>query len=135
MEDFKLSDYEAAMDVSSKSTTDVALELRRKYPGKIHVLPAGQAMTELVRRHTNGKLAGVDAIMVMENDRVGLYRDKIHPTQLIAALEGYIYYACLYHKNPTQLDFGIYADSKLDKIIKQVAWETVTAHPLSGVEK
>ena len=135
MDEFKLSDYEAAMKVSSKSTTDVALKLRQKYPEKIHVIPVGQAMTELVRRHTNGKLAGVDAIMVREYDRVGLYRDKIHPTELIAAMEGYIYYACLYHNNPTELEFRIYPDEKLDQVIKQVAWETATAHPLSGVKK
>ena len=66
---------------------------------------------------------------------MGLYRDKIHPTDVVASLQGYIYYACLYGNNPLKLKQGHYSNDQLDRILREVAWETVTQHPLSGVTK
>lgn len=132
--------YTAAMAVSSSSIDSVVETLLQKYPGRVHVLPAGLAMTELVRRFTNNDLPGVDALVVAskqkkEGLRAGLYRDKIHPTDLIAALEGYIYYACLYRQSPLELETGIYRDDQLDRTLREVAWQIVTDHPRSGVTK
>jgi len=137
---FNLKDYEQAMAVSSRSVNEVADALAKKYPDRIHVLPAGLAMTELVRRLTNDKLTGVDAILVDPKAKkaglkVGLYRDKIHPTDLIASLQGYIYYACLYRKNPTKLKTTLYKDEGLDRILREVAWQVVTENPRSGVAR
>ncbi len=137
-EDFNLEEYEAAMKVSSQSVAEVVEKLNQKYPGRVHVLPVGPAMTELVRRVTRKEQPGVDAVLVPpkeKKDRVGLYRDKIHPTTLIATLEGYIYYACLYGKSPANLEGKIYRDEKLDRVLREVAWNIVIQHPLSGVKK
>ncbi len=115
--------------------------LNEKYPGKVHVIPIGNAMLELVRRQLAGELPGVDAIYVPgkkdENPNegpVGLYRDAIHPTPPVAILEGYLYYACLYKKKPTELSKGLYKDPELDRILREVAWKTVTEHPRSGAK-
>lgn len=101
LEEFNLEDYEASMAVSSKSVADVVEELNQKYAGRVRVIPVGPAMTELVRRVTKNALPGVDAVLVppqQARDRVGLYRDRIHPTNVVASLEGYVYYACLYER-------------------------------------
>lgn len=134
----ELDDYVAAMRVSSESINQVVESLDQKFPGRVHILPAGIALTELVRRFHRHELPGVDAVLVgpvqkKQGKKVGLYRDKIHPTQVVAALQGYIYYACLYGKNPRHLASGIYPDEELDKVLREVAWATVKHHPRSGV--
>ncbi len=136
---YNLKDYEQAMAVSSQSVNEVVDVLARKYPDRIHVLPAGLAMTELVRRLTNDRLPGVDAILVGQKEKkaglkVGLYRDKIHPTELVASLQGYIYFACLYQKNPARLKTALYKDESLDRILREVAWKVVTENPRTGVK-
>lgn len=137
VEDFTLEKYEAALGNVSKSVADTVDELNRKFPGRVSVIPVAPAMVGLVRRVIRNELPGVDAVLVPPGEQgggaIGLYRDKIHPTDVIAKLEGYIYFACLYGKNPMELESGIYRDEKLDKILREVAWETVTEHPLSGV--
>ncbi len=139
MEKFKLKDYEYAMDVSSRSINAVVELLNAKYPGRIHVLPAGLAMTEIVRRVTGNELPGIDAMLVGQKEKqnglkVGLYRDKIHPTELIAALQGYIYYSCLYRRNPTKLETALYRDKNFDRTLREVAWKMLSEHPASGVQ-
>ena len=137
--EFSLEEFEAAMDVSSQSINAVIAQLNKKYPGRVHILPAGLAMTELVRRVSNNELPGVDTVLIgqkekKEGQRAGLYRDKIHPTGVVATLQGYIYYACLYGENPMDLKTGIFKDEKLDRILREVAWETASQHPRSGVK-
>lgn len=139
LDDFALKDYEAAMDVSSRSINSVVEALNRKYPGRIHILPAGLAMTELVRRVTRNDLPGVDALLVGQEQKkkglkVGLYRDKIHPTELIASLQGYIYYTCLYRKNPTKLKTSHYRGEALDRVIREVAWQVAVDSHYTGVK-
>lgn len=137
-EDFNLADYEAAMTHVSKSLASIVEELNREYPDRVRVIPVGPAMVELVRKVTKSELPGVDAVLVPPkeaSERVGLYRDMIHPTNVIATLEGYIYYACLYGKNPAELKTGICRDESLDRILRDVAWNVVTQHPLSGVRE
>jgi len=87
--------------------------------------------------HQAGKLPGIDAIHVPrteETDRVGLYRDGIHPSGPVAQLEGYIYFACIYKKNPAEVPGQGVKDAKLDQVLRQVAWKVVTEHPRSGVK-
>jgi len=54
-------------------------------------------------------------------------------------LEGYVFDATLYGKSPEQLGevhFRGEADFRspaLDRVFRQIAWEAVTGHPLSGV--
>ncbi len=117
-------------------------QLNQKYPGKVRMIPIGNAMVELVRRQLAGELPGVDAVYVpgkkgeeSGDGRVGLYRDSIHPTTPVATLEGYLYYACLYKKNPMELSKGLYKNAELDRILREVAWKTVVGHPRSGVEE
>jgi hypothetical protein len=137
--DATLENYEQKMGQFNGLIRKAVDQLNKKFPGKVHVIPIGNAMLDLVRRQLDDELPGVDAIYVPgkkgENNesRVGLYRDRIHPTAPVATLEGYLYYACLYKKNPVDLPKGLYRDAELDRILREVAWKTVTEHPLSGV--
>jgi len=133
--------YQAKMAGINEWIGDTVDRLNEKYPGKVHLIPIGNAMLELVRRQLAGELPGVDAIYVPgkkdekpSDGRVGLYRDTIHPTEPVAMLEGYLYYACLYKRNPMELSKGLYKDPELDRILREVAWKTVTEHPRSGVK-
>jgi len=110
--------------------------LDERFPAKVHVIPVGNAMLELVERYLAGKLPGVEAIFIDKKEggeRTSLYRDSIHPSSAVATLEGYIYFACLYKRNPAELAAGVYHDPKLDAILREVAWKAVSEHPLSGV--
>lgn len=133
---FDLEEYKTAMVEADKSLATVVNHLRREYPGRVDVIPIGAAMVELVERASKGNLPGVDEIMVPAKDskmRVGLYRDMIHSTDVSSALQGYIWYACLYGKNPVELKSGIYEDETLDGILRELAWKTVTSHSLSSI--
>ena len=139
MTKFSFEEYAANMKTSTDSLNDVVVALKKTYPDRIHVLPAGQAMTELVRRVSNKEVKGVDAILLGQEQlkaglKVGLYRDKIHPTNLIASMQGYIYYACLYGKNPVDLEYASYDDRELYRVLREIAWETVIKNPYTGVK-
>jgi hypothetical protein len=131
--------YQQAMALVNDRTGKIVDRLNETYPGKVHVIPIGNAMVELVRRQLTGSLPGVDAVLVPgkkgaePSGRIGLYRDSIHPTNPVATLEGYLYYACVYQKNPAELPKGLYKDLELDRTLREVAWKTVTEHPRSGV--
>lgn len=140
--DATFEQYEEKMAGINKWIGDTVDQLNKEYPGKVHVIPIGNAMLELVRRQLADDLPGVDAVYVpgkkgekASDGRVGLYRDQIHPTNPVATLEGYLYYACLYKKNPVELSKDLYKDPQLDRILRQVAWKTVTEHPRSGVKE
>jgi hypothetical protein len=138
--DATLEPYQQKMAGINERTGETVDRLNEKYPGKVHVIPIGSAMLELVRRQLAGELPGVDAVYApgkkgenASDGRVGLYRDQIHPTNPVAVLEGYLYYACLYKKNPLELSKELYKNPQLDRILREVAWKTVTEHPRSGV--
>ena len=124
--------YQAKVTQINQRIAETVDQLNARYPGKVHVIPVANAMLELVRRQLAGDLPGVDVLYVPQkkgekptDGRVGLYRDSIHPTVPVAILEGYLYYACLYKKNPCDLSKELYKDPQLDRILREVAWKTV----------
>ena len=138
LEDFDLAQFESQMDHVTEVLSEVVHELNDEYPDRIHVLPVGPGVVELVRRLQTDRLPGVDALVVSPEEfadtkRIGLYRDMIHPSNVSATLEGYVYYACLYGHDPRECDAAAFDDPVLDELIRDVAWRAVTDHPLSGV--
>jgi hypothetical protein len=131
-----LDAYKGEMSMVNAIVKEKVDALGKRFPGKVRVIPVGNAMVELVERFLAGNLPGVDAIFIDKKEggeRISLYRDSIHPSSAVAALEGYIYFACLYKRNPAELAAGVFDDPKLDPILREVAWKVVTEHPLSGV--
>ena len=128
--------YEATMAEFNGWIGAKVQALNERFPGKVRVIPVGNGMLELVRRHLRGELPGVEAIVVPKEEaeqRTSLYRDSIHPGKMVATLEGYIYFACVYRKNPAELPQRVFEVPELDRILREVAWKVVTEHPHSGV--
>ena len=91
----KLKFFELAQKTINDRVGAIVGALNKKYPDKVHVLPVGDGMVELVRRVLKRELPGVTRIYVPKSARrraAGLYRDAVHPTKLVAQLEGYIYW-------------------------------------------
>jgi hypothetical protein len=131
--------YLGQMQEINRRMAAIVEALNKRLSGKVYVIPVGNGMVELVRRQREGKLPGVDAIYIPkkkdDGKRVALYRDQIHPTAPVATLEGYLYYACLYKKDPADLPGHVYEKASLDRILREVAWKVVSEHPYTGVKK
>jgi hypothetical protein len=72
-----------------------------------------------------------------------LFTDAIgHPTTPIQALATYCHFAVIYSRRPVGLPVpeiikknpNAKLDDKLNRLLQELAWEAVTAHPLSGVK-
>ena len=111
--------------------------LNQRYPGKVHFVPAGPAVVELIRRYYDQKLPGFDCLSENFGGSKGIYRDGGHLSKKSGAehLVGYVYYATLYRRSPTLLPKhapdGVPA--VIDRELREIAWETVGKSPLSGI--
>ncbi len=112
--------------------------LNRSYPGKVHLIPAGAAVVEMLRHYFAGELPGFDCVAEINGGKRGIFSaDSFHlsKTSGINWLVGYCYYGMLYKKSPELIaDFhpkGI--DRKEDQLMRQAAWHAITHHPLTGL--
>jgi hypothetical protein len=110
--------------------------LNAKYPGKIHVIPMGDGICELLRLLLDKQLPYVQKVDSQKQAVPGIYKDGGHLDEKSGLdwFEGYVYYATLYKRSP-ELIKGKFKvpDDELDKVFRKVAWQVVTHHPLSGV--
>jgi len=116
--------------------------LRDDYGDRIYIMPTSDAFTRLAQRHTREPLPGVEGIhRLVGGKKASIWRDQIgHVGHEFEALIGYVFYATLYQKNPMDLPKGIalgkngeVPNPELDEIFREIAWEAVINHPLSGV--
>jgi len=111
--------------------------LSAKYPGKIHVIPAGDGICELLKLLLDKRLPYIQQVDSQKQPVPGIYMDGGHLDEKNSGMdwfEGYVYYATLYKRSP-ELIKGRFKvpDDELDKVFRRVAWQVVTRHPLSGV--
>lgn len=111
--------------------------INKKYDKPVvFVVPVGQASILLRGKIIEGKAPGLKQQDDLFTDAIG------HPTEPLRVLNAYCHYAVLYKRSPVGLpmpaalkskkaDF----DEKLNALLQELAWEAVTAHPLSGVKK
>jgi hypothetical protein len=116
-----------------KSIDEHVAELNKKYEtNAVHVAPIGQAVIAL-----RAKILAKQAPGLMVQD--DLFTDAIgHAKPPLQALVGYCYYALIYQRSPVGLPvpamLAKHAESaKLNRLLQEVAWETATQHPQSGV--
>jgi hypothetical protein len=116
-----------------KAFDEHVADLNKKYQTKaVHIAPIGQAVIALREKILAGQAPGLK----VQND---LFTDPIgHAKPPLQALVAYCYYALIYEKSPVGLPApGIIAKAneseKLNRLLQEIAWEAVTAHPLSGV--
>ena len=111
--------------------------LDEKYPGKVHVLPAGDAVVRLIHLYYDGKLPGFDCVSEHLGGTNGIFRDGGHLSSRSGTgqLVGYIYYANLYKRSPELIE-GYEPEGippAIDRILREVAWRSVVGSPFSGV--
>ncbi len=116
--------------------------LNEKYPGRVHILPACDAMVIAAQHYLRGELPGVEGLhKVLGKKERSLWRDRLgHLGPGFGNLEGYIFYATLYGRSPELIkgdvpfnDKGGYPSRELDRVFRKIAWQAVINHPLTGV--
>jgi len=117
-------------------------QLREDYPDKVFILPTSDAMTLAAKRQILGELPGIDGVhAVIGGNERSLWRDQLgHLGPGFDRLEGYVFYATVYGRSPEliegEVDFGTqspFPSPELDRVFREIAWEAVSSHPLSGV--
>ncbi len=115
----------------------LAEALNEKYPGKVRVIPVGNAMLEMLKLYYAEDLPGIEGLSQhLGGKEHSLWRDGGHLGKLMSWWEGYCYYAAIYKKSPESIDapFEVTRYNKqLDQRMRQCAWRAVVNHPLSGV--
>jgi hypothetical protein len=112
--------------------------LNEKYGGqpKLFVAPVGQAVLALRKKIADGSVPGLTKQTDLFTDAIG------HARPPLAVLVAYCYYAQIYGRSPVGLPVPASLKSSLDdettarlnRLLQEIAWSTVTEHPLSGVK-
>ena len=108
--------------------------LNKKY-GKtaVFVVPSGQAVLALREKIIQGGVPGITKQSDLFSDPIG------HPRGQIKVLAAYCHYAVIYGRNPIGLPIPdalskLPEAAQLNTLLQHLAWDAVTAHPLSGVK-
>jgi hypothetical protein len=102
----------------------------------VFVAPVGQAVVALRKKIITGQVPGI-------TKQADLFTDKLlHPQPPLETLVAYVHFAVIYRCTPVGLPLpNVLARSpkaewktpELNLLLQQIAWEAVTANPLSGV--
>lgn len=99
----------------------------------VFIVPACDAVYALRERVAAGKVPGIKS-------QVELFRDALgHPTEPIAVLNAYCHFAAIFGRDPAGLPVPASLQARphaeeLNRLLQQLAWDAVTAHPMSGVK-
>ena len=103
------------------------------------IVPVGMAAVTLREKILKGEAPGLKQQSELFRDNWG---HALLPLQLLSS---YCHYAVIYRKNPVGLPvplaFRTLKDTsdddkaKLNTLLQQIAWDTVSAHPMSGITK
>lgn len=117
-------------------------ELRGRYGCRIYIMPTSDALVLAAKRFIEGRLPGIQGLhRAVGGKERSLWRDELgHLGPGLERLEGYVFYATLYGRSPVQIqepiayqDKSSFPGPELDRIFRELAWEAVIHHPLSGV--
>lgn len=116
-----------------KSMDDHVQALNEKLGKRVvFVVPVGQASLALRAKIIAGEAPGLQ----QQND---LFTDAIgHATSPLQWLTAYCHFAVIYRRSPVGLDCPpelkkMPEGEALNRLLQQLAWDVVVAHPLSGV--
>ena len=103
------------------------------------IVPVGMAAVTLREKIMNGEAPGLKQQSELFRDNWG---HALVPLQLLSS---YCHFAVIYRKSPVglplPLSFRTLKDisdddkTKLNTLLQQIAWDTVSAHPMSGIMK
>ncbi len=118
---------------------ELVKSLNEEYGGKptVFVVPVGQAVLTLRKRIAEGTAPGLTRQTELFTDPIG------HAKPPLAVLVAYCYYAQIYGRSPAGLPvppalkgtLNEETTAKLNQVLQEIAWNSVTEHPLSGVRK
>ncbi|MFT5322938.1 MAG: hypothetical protein ACI8P0_000783 [Planctomycetaceae bacterium] len=102
----------------------------------MHIAPAPQALIALREKIIAGKAPGLKSQEDLFTDALG------HGTAPLKALVAYVDYATIYRRSPVGLPVpAILKQAKLgeneqalNRLLQELAWDAVVAHPLSGLK-
>lgn len=125
-------------ELKAQYSKDVFQPLQRKYPGKVHVIPAGEAVVDLIQRFFRGEVPDLDCFdEKAHGGKRGIFRDGSHLSQDSGAewLVGYLYYGMLYRQSPQLIEDFLPENvpARLDQTFRQIAWKAITESPFSGI--
>ncbi len=97
------------------------------------ILPVCAAVFALREHIAEGKAPGLMKQSEMFRD------DHGHPSDLMALLVTYCHFAAIYKRSPVGLPVPAKLKDRpqaeeLNKLLQQIAWDSVTSHPVSGVK-
>jgi hypothetical protein len=102
----------------------------------LYLVPSAQAVVAIRTKIYNKELPGLAS-------QADLFKDPIsHPTPPLEALNSYLHYAVIYGRSPVGLPVpGVLKnarkeawDDKFNRALQEIAWETVSNYPYSGVK-
>jgi hypothetical protein len=124
-------------EANIKAAEAQADEINKKAGKKVlYLVPSAQACMALRTKIHNKEMPGLSS-------QDELFRDPIsHPAPPLEALNTYLHYAVIYGQSPVGLPTpGLLKnakkegwDDKLNRALQEIAWETVTSYPYSGVK-
>jgi hypothetical protein len=120
---------------------DQVVTLNEELAGKagrpvVFLVPVADAVIRLRERVVKGEVPGIAKQSQLFRDNLG------HGLAPITVLTAYCHFATIYGRNPTGLPVpdvlkgaGLGDNTeKMNRILQEIAWEAVTAEPLSGVK-
>lgn len=120
--------YEADIEAQVRGIND---KLGRQV---LFVVPVGAASIALREQIVAGKLRPLKVQWRLFTDSWG------HPTPPLKTLAAYCHYAVIYRRSPIGLPMPIelrenkeFANGELNQRLQQIAWDAVTANPMTGV--
>ena len=99
----------------------------------VFLIPVSDAVFALRERIAEGRAPGL-------TKQTDLFRDDLgHPHPPLAVLVTYCHFAAIYGRSPVGLPVpaplkDLPQAEALNRLLQQLAWDAVTAHPLSGVQ-
>jgi len=98
------------------------------------VVPVGEASIALREKIVSGRVPGLKVQWRLFADMWG------HPAPPLRVLAAYCHYAVIYRQSPVGLPMPAefeqnreFANPALNRLLQEIAWETVTHHPLTGL--
>lgn len=129
-----LADIEHLLDVFHVILELQATQINKQHGRQVVTLaPVGTAVVKLRAKVIAGEAPGIKRQSDLFSDPIG------HAQPAIVALCSYVNYATIYGKSPVGLKTFVNAkdpnSAKLQKLLQEIAWDTVTSYEPSGVKK
>jgi len=112
-------------------------DLNERYPGKVHIMPAGPAVMEMLRHYVAGRLPGFDCVSEDHAGKCGIYHDGGHLSFAsgMDQIVGYVHFGMLYRQSPERVTNykpqGV--NPVVDGLMRKAAWNAIIHSPFSGI--